>query len=202
MTVEDTLRGAYYHLENLKKLDKKNYEEVKEEFEHELNAFLSTIRSVPEHLLDDYNIKYGLNIKDKEWLKKNFKNRAVRMGDSKAVKFFDWWNAEDNRIRRDPLGNFVLTKRRISIHRRRVKLDHTKIGLIAVLRTFCRAEVRDKHGNLISEVNQEQKIQDKSDTEITVIRGFKEYRDKSAVEICILAYKMMEKFVKNAHSNF
>jgi len=90
------LDGALYRLDKMKE----TY--LIGDFKHELGAFLSVIRSVPEHLLEDYNVKYSLNIPDEKKLIKEFQTEAERLDNKAALKFFEWWKKEMKKLRKGP----------------------------------------------------------------------------------------------------
>ena len=110
MTVEDKIIFAEYVLEKIK--NAKN----REDFLPNLSAFLSETCSIPEYLLEDANIKFSLGISLKDKILNVFSNRAI--GNQKAQKFFSAYSSEYKKLSQDPIGNLLLNKRRISVHRR------------------------------------------------------------------------------------
>jgi hypothetical protein len=110
MTVEDKIIFAEYFLEKIK--NAKN----REDFLPNLSAFLSETCSIPEYLLEDANIKFSLGISLKDKILNVFSNRAI--GNQKAQKFFTACSSEYKKLSQDPIGNLLLNKRRISVHRR------------------------------------------------------------------------------------
>jgi hypothetical protein len=56
MTVNDKIKEAEYFLGKIKSSP------FNDELNYLVSAFLSAARSIPDYLLEDYNIKFGLNI--------------------------------------------------------------------------------------------------------------------------------------------
>jgi hypothetical protein len=79
----------------------KNSQE-KSEFEN----FIKTIHDVFSHLLDEYNVKFGLKI-NKIGLEK-FKTVAKRAGKIDAINFLIWYEKEYKKLRNDPeIGKYL-----------------------------------------------------------------------------------------------
>jgi hypothetical protein len=198
MVVKETLEKACYYLERI--------EETygRPEMIYELNSFLSTIASVPEHLLEDYNIKYSLNISDDEKLIREFEERA-NSGNLQAITFSKWWKDKYNKFKNDKLCSLVIGKRHISIHRRTARPDLVKVELVRTLHASVAVEVRDSQGRIRStykspEPPKPEVAQDKR--KATVTFSFKEYPDGDILEICRKILDAMEKLVEEANSRF
>jgi hypothetical protein len=74
----------------------------KSEFEN----FIKTIHDVFSHLLDEYNVKFGLKI-EKIGLEK-FKTVAKRAGKIDAINFLIWYEKEYKKLRNNPdLGQYL-----------------------------------------------------------------------------------------------
>lgn len=75
-----------------------------EKFEFE--NFISTIHEVFSHLLDEYNVKFGLKI-SKIGLEK-FKTVAKKAGKIDAINFLIWYEKEYKKLRNDPeIGQYL-----------------------------------------------------------------------------------------------
>jgi hypothetical protein len=74
--------------------------------ELEFENFIKTIHDVFSHLLDEYNVKFGLKI-DKIGLEK-FKTIAKKTGKIDAINFLIWYEKEYKKLRNDPdLGQYL-----------------------------------------------------------------------------------------------
>jgi len=72
----------------------------------EFENFIRTIHDVFSHLLDEYNVKFGLKI-DKISLEK-FKTIAKRAGKIDAINFLIWYEKEYKKLRNDSdLGQYL-----------------------------------------------------------------------------------------------
>lgn len=72
----------------------------------EFESFIKTIHDMFSHLLDEYNVKFGLKI-DKMGLEK-FKTVAKRAGKIDAINFLIWYEKEYKKLRNDPdLGQYL-----------------------------------------------------------------------------------------------
>jgi len=201
MVVKETLEKARYHLKRMEEI----YD--KPEFRYELNSFLSTIASVPEHLLEDYNIKYSLKIPDHEQLIRKFKDVANRKNNQQAITFYKWWKNEYDKLKKDKLCSLVIGKRHISIHRRIVKPDLTKVVIEETIHLTDSVSivVRDSEGRIKDTYKSPEPPKQKvtpEKTEAKVTFSFKEYPEGDVSEICKKIYEMMEKFVEDANSKF
>ena len=178
------------------------------EFIYELNCFLSAIRSIPEYLLEEYNVKYSLNIPDKDFLSQKFKKVAKEKNNKQAIKFFEWWSAEDKRLREDDIGKLVLSKRDISIHRRTIRPDRGEVEPtehVRVIRSI-RIEKRDAEGRLIETFELPRPSvpikEPPEEAEVKTDWFFKDHPDENVLEVCEKIYEMMIKLVEAAHLKF
>jgi len=97
-----------------------------------LSAFLSAMRSILDHLLEDYNIKHSLDIPLTEKLyPRTFKRRAKELKDEAALNFLKWWKMKMREINKDPTCSFLFNLRHISTHRRQVRPGIAKVTLFA-----------------------------------------------------------------------
>jgi hypothetical protein len=199
MVAKETLEKARYHLRRIEE----TYD--KPEMIYELNSFLSTVASVPEHLLEDYNIKYSLNISDDEKLTREFEDRANRGNNPQAIAFFQWWRNEYDRIKNDKLCSLVIGKRHMSIHRRVARPDLIKVEKILYMTTSVAIEVHDSEGRIKStysspETPRPEATPEKKEAKVTF--SFKEYPQDDIVDICRKICGIMEKLVEDASSKF
>lgn len=133
-------------------LDKITQALTRKDFIPNLSAFLSASRSIPDYLLEDYNIKLGLNIPITEELYPNiFSKEAINQDNQTAQKFIKEYKTQLKNIYNDPLGKLLTTKRNISIHRTGVPVQgRFKRGIHETINISANVsiEVRDKYGNL------------------------------------------------------
>ena len=110
MTVVETIGKSERYLSKLATAyEKKEQLEVYDI----LSTLLVTIRSIPEHLLEDFNQKYNLGIPlEKRQFYEEFKKRSI--GESR--KFFEWHSAELKKIRADSKLTVLMDKRLLRNH--------------------------------------------------------------------------------------
>jgi hypothetical protein len=72
----------------------------------EFENFIRIIHEIFSHLLDEYNVKFALNI-NKIGLEK-FKTTAKKAGKIDAINFLIWYEKEYKRLRNDPeIGQYL-----------------------------------------------------------------------------------------------
>jgi hypothetical protein len=85
---------------------------------------MSATRSIPDYLLEDYNMKLGLNIPLTETLYlKDFRREAKTQNNRIAKKFIDRYDTELRKLYNDALGGLLMSKRNIEIHRTDVPIQ-------------------------------------------------------------------------------
>lgn len=123
MTANEKIEESEYHLKNMR-----NIGGWKKEFNYEFNSFISSTRSVLDHLLDDYATKFNLQIPlDAKDLRKEFRERSK--GNSKAEKFSKWYQQEYDKIVNEPIIGPLIKKRNIVLHRKTVTPKKFVIGM-------------------------------------------------------------------------
>ena len=76
------------------------------DFRSELEKFVKTIHDVFLHLLEEYNVKFGLGIKHVGLEK--FKSTAKKAGNIGAINFLIWYEKEYKKLRNNPeFGKFL-----------------------------------------------------------------------------------------------
>ena len=92
------------------------------------NIFLGIIHEIFLHLLDEYNVKFGLKI-NKIGLEK-FKSVAKKSANIDAINFLIWYDKEYKNLRNDPqLGQFLEKEYTIPENMRKIGsilLDETR----------------------------------------------------------------------------
>lgn len=112
MTVQDKIHESEFFL------DKIRQEYVKQlDVQHYFSAFLSSARSIGEHLLEEYNQKYSLGISVNDRLDAGtFRRIAQSASNASAIQFIQWFDNQINTIKRDQVG-VLWEKRNLNIHR-------------------------------------------------------------------------------------
>lgn len=118
-----------------------------------VSAVLAIIRSIPDHLLEEYNNKLGVNIPlDKDLRIGKFETKANSLKNSGAQKFISFYKTELNNLKSNPLWNDVKEKRDIKIHRKDIPLKkhvHMTIAHPPIhLAVSMKAIPMDKDGNI------------------------------------------------------
>jgi hypothetical protein len=100
LIVDDKIKEAEYFLNKVKSSP------FNDELYYLVSAFLSATRSIPDYLLEDYNIKFGLNIPLTDKLYPSiFRKKAKRQNNPAALSFLRDYNKEFSKLRRDPIAN-------------------------------------------------------------------------------------------------
>ena len=124
MTADEKIKESTYNLIELKSADR--WSEI---YMYKFNSFITSARSILDHLLDDYAIKYNLSIPvdTTNNLRTEFHKCAKANAD--AEKFIKWYDQEYHNIVKDPTYGFLLKKRNIILHRKTVKPNKFIIGM-------------------------------------------------------------------------
>jgi hypothetical protein len=110
LTVEDQIKDADLHLLS----DKYSRDELRPN----LTAFLAISRGVIDHLLEEYNMKFGLNIPlEKKLNIDTFEKGAKRQNNQPALRLINFFKCEFDTLTDTPLGGLMFGKRNIVIHR-------------------------------------------------------------------------------------
>ena len=110
MTAQEKIKEAEYDLNKLQNVPI-------DYIQYEVSAFLTSARSVLDHLLEDYRIRFGLG--DIRYLNvDNFQSKARKLGNKPALHFIKWFQAQNQLIRENGRYGFLLSLRDINVHRR------------------------------------------------------------------------------------
>lgn len=85
-----------------------NLENVNNNFKSELERFTKTISDVFSHLLDEYNVKFGL--KTEHISLEKFKTLAKKAGKIEAINFLIWYEKEYKKIKSNSNFGYLLEK--------------------------------------------------------------------------------------------
>jgi len=114
MTAEEKLEEAYYNLDKVRHLPF-----LQHTFKFELSNFLSSSQSILWHLIEDYNIKFGLGLSGKYSIE-NFKQKAKDTKNETALKFIQWFADEYNKLQQNHEYGFLVEKRHLNVHQKSV----------------------------------------------------------------------------------
>jgi hypothetical protein len=223
LAVEDQIEDAEYFLQRLRASSSRK------EMRANLGAFLAASRSIADHLLEDYNLKFALNIPlDEKLTYKKFKEEAINKKDKTALAFLIFYKNEFNKLKQDKkgqynIGKLLLEKRNIKIHRKEIPVRADFFRSITEqihISESVSIVVTDKNGNIKQQSTSQQEnaredknLLQKKDNEpqeytepvndkAGVNWYFVDYQQKELLEICDDFLKMMKAFVKRVQSKF
>jgi len=202
MTAMAKAREAEFYLGKMRK----SYTNVEEEFVYYLSAFLAASRSIPDHLLEEYNVKYGLNLPLTEKLYADrFESRAKEIHHSDALRFIRFWKERMNALQRDPIGGLIISMRNLNVHRVVVKPDLVKVEITDtfVFTDSVRVEKFDKEGKLV-EVCESPREHPMKPEEVParVDWYFKEYEKEPIIAVCERFLAIIKDFVDETRRSF
>lgn len=211
MTVSDTIEKAERWLSKLSiAYEKRDQTEI-----NDLSSMLLIIiRSIPEHLLEDFNQKFGLGIPlDNRKFHDEFKKRSA--GQSK--QFFYWYNDELKKYRYDSKLKILMNKRNIEMHRKLQKPEITGLRVKETMTSFSHitiipAEATDDEIRIIKEkanieiekkaVQKRKEMSERYPTKIIVDYYFNDLPDINVLESSKLFLDAMKLMVKTAYEKF
>ncbi len=207
MSVKQGLERVERRLTRLRKLLSIHQDaDAEKEIQDCLDALLSDFVIVPEYLLQDFNLKFGLNIPLTErYFRREFQSKAKRTGNQAALQFISWWGKQLDLLREDPIGGLLIGKRNIDRHRTPVILDLTKIAVrltIPVPKISYKVEVFQDGKLLETSGSAEQPSPNPKKTEITSGRFFSEHPDESIVTVCEKFLAKLINFASAAEQKF
>jgi hypothetical protein len=174
MVVDEKIEEAKYFLDKIKKATERK------DFIPNLSAYLSATRSIPDYLLEDYNVKYGLKISlDKRLNKDIFEEVARRRNNPNAIAFIKGYNNNFKKLTRDKIAKLLLTKRNISVDRTDLPLQ------------------KNVSASIIENVGKRSAI---SNTRVKWL--FDDYKEADVIEVCKELLRLMNDFVKNVTTKF
>lgn len=212
MTVKDKVDQAERWLDKIK-----NSYPNQTEVEDNLSAFLSSINSIPDHLLEDYNNKYNLGVSLTEDLYKNkFEDKAKSQKNVNAIAFIVWFKQKINIIELDPIGSILTQKRHLDIHRTTQKPNHFEATLSDIVEVSDSVSVREFPANMTAEeamrilreeVGKEEKKNSETRNESqsgssTVDLYFQDLININVRDACQHFLDLMKNMVSEAHIQF
>ena len=211
MTSNEKIKESQYNLNELKIVDK--WSEV---YLYKFNCFITSARSILDHLLEDYNVKYNLQINlESRNLKGEFHEKAK--GNFNAEKFIKWYEEQYKKIIDEPSYGFLIKKRNIIVHRKTIKPSKFRIGMnfpqgltitskngeatdAVIPLTFDKKITKVK----ITTTNKQTGQQKEREIEAEPVMEyfFDENPDQQIDTICEILLEGITKMVEDAHANF
>jgi hypothetical protein len=174
VAVDEKIIEAGYFLDKIKRASESK------DFNPNLSAFLCSMRSIPEYLLEDYNVKYGLKIPlDKPLNIDIFDQVANQRNNPNALAFIKGYNSNFKKLKRDKISKLLLTKRNIKVHRTGIPLQ-----------TNVNESIVENAG----------KQSTSSKTQFKWM--FDDYKEAGVVEVCEELLLLMKDIVKTVTSKF
>lgn len=176
------------------------------EFHYYLSAFQSASVSVIDYLLEDYNVKFGLNIPlSEKYFRAAFEREALKPGNEAALEFFNWWTKQKKLLKNDTIGKLVISKRHVGIHRRQIKPDLAKIktgdGNVPISGSL---EIKVFRGDKLEETHKVsgQPSSPLKATEPSFKWFFSDYPDEPVTTVCEKFLGKLESFVLEVEKQF
>ncbi len=165
-----------------------------EHFKYELNAFLFTVRSVPNILLEDFNKIFALGINSETELNPSiFEKNAYQINNIQALTFLLWWTRFKNiNIISDPLFSMLFRERNITIQGKLIEYDNLDETHVFISGEW---KVYDEEGNLVTQTS-EKPVLNKNGW------FFTDYLDTNALESCENLFYRLKKFIEEAKNQF
>jgi hypothetical protein len=146
MTVAEQFEDATYFLNLL------SYKTDRKEARALTSAILAISRSIPDHLLEEYNVKLGLNISLTDQLRlREFTEKAKLQNNNNALQFSALYKQQLDNLFTTTIWNLMKEKRDIKIHRNDDPLRKQFEGKIKEnlkLEVVNKVTVYDTHGNV------------------------------------------------------
>jgi hypothetical protein len=213
MVVDQKVIEAEYFFDKIKNAVKR------EDLIPNLSAFLSSARSIADYLLEDYNLKFGLQISlNNKLYPRTFEEKARQKSNNIALTFISHYNKEFEKVKQDQIGGLLLNKRNIKVHRTDVPLQaNFSVQLTETIHIHdsVAVEVRDKNGNLkmrsssrdekatnSNDKNREEKSKNTNDISTTIRWFFDDYQTTNVVDVCEKFLKLMKDFVEKIKNKY
>lgn len=206
MTVQEDIIDAQYFLNKLKS------ESVRDELRPNITAFLAISRGIIDHLLEEYNVKFGLDIPLSEKLYPNtFEKAAKSQNNASALAFIKFYNCEIVFLKCDDVANLIFNERDIAIHRgpKSFRQEFTAhifdtVNLketLSVTKISKNGKIEDRSPPSKSQ-QEKQEDKDLPRSEVESKWFFKDYDVKEGTEVCQDFLNLVCGFVNKAHKQF
>ena len=177
--------------------------------QYHLRAFLTSLKSVFDYLLEDYNKKYSLGItEDEDLSEKIFEETARRLGHNEAQRFIAWWKVKKKQVQSDRRCAFLLARhgrRDLIVHRRRVPMRaEVHIFDSVTAHVHIRVEKYNKQGDLVqvSESEPAEPTQAPAPRPSTIEFYFDQFEGESTVSVCQYCFEAIKNMIEEARRNF
>lgn len=202
LTTDQKIEETEYNLEELNKQDA-----VSKEFKFVLSNFLSSAQSILYHLLEEYNVKYKLQLKRVNL--GTFKKRAKKYHNSVAIHFIDWYEDELKKITKERSYGFLIDKRHLNVHKAIIKpqgrltiesftVPAGKEAFIDISSALQKGAKHTKVTFVDNTTGQTEEIE----IGIKNVRFFEENPTQDAITLCMLFLDKLKRIVKDANSLF
>ena len=199
MTAKNKLDEAQFFLDKINKAPVE-----RSEWRYYFSAFLSSVRSVPDHLLYDYANKCGLGISLKDRVYTNvLKDKAEAQSNKVAIKFIEWYIDEWTKLSNDKIVKVFVDSRNIENHRGTLPLE-SSADLAANFTIPDRVELvpRDKDGRVIQKEVANSKTTSTNTKISEVTPELPELQGEPVHNACKKILGQMENLVDEAHQRF
>lgn len=211
MSVFDTISKAERWLDKLSEsYEKKDQQEVADV----LSALLITVRSIPDHLLEDFNQKFNLNIPLNE---RQFRMEFDKKSSGISKEFFIWFNKELKNIRMNSTYRILMDKRNLDIHRQSQKPEQIGISVNETISSFSHITIipagvtkeemkiiNEKKNAEIKEMAEKKHKErlEKYPTKVTTNLYFQDLPDTNVLEASKMFLDVMKSMVETAYAKF
>ena len=208
MTAEEKIRESDYNLNKLKRT-----EPMTDEYFYEFNCFIASTRSILDHLLDDYNVKYNLGIPlDIRYLLGEFRKKSQK--NPTACNFLKWYDFQYDEIIKNSTYGFLIEKRNLLLHRKTVKPKSFKLSIEFPKGATLNSTEGESYFPLMIGRNEttmkittvDAKTGESKEREVeakSTIECYLEENPNETIEtICALFLDRIKKLVSDAHSQF
>lgn len=217
MEAKEKLEEARYFKDALRQTSQKP-----DEFNYNLSAFLSALKSVPDIMLYDFTEKFALGFTREDRLNDFvFRIVAGALNNDKALRFIEWWRQNLGELSRDPMFH----KRTIIVHRGYPPLEHVYlVNASGGTGFWSSATVQGTYGTSTSgwyatsnqysgtthTTNQSNSVSGSNWTPTVSVSTvdakfeirFPDFPDKSALDVCQDIFMKIEQFVETAERDF
>ena len=210
LVVQEQLEDAEYFLRIIRIKD------TRDEMRPNLKAFLSTARSIPDYILEDYNNNFGLGIPltDASGQRQNrlnhdiFRKEAKNKNNQDALKFIDFFDNEFKNLVNEPVVKFLFEKRNITIHRTgpsvRAEIQANITEKISISESVS-VIVRDEAGNIKQQSHTKQNEEEHAQPSESTIKTkwfFEDYPQREVPDVCHSLLEKMKDFVNKIQGKF
>jgi hypothetical protein len=157
LTVEDQIKDAEYFLHLL------SYKYSRDELRPNLTAFLAISRGVIDHLLEEYNVKFGLNIPlETKLFIDTLKKAAKSQSNQTALDFLKFYKCEFYSLAKTPVGHLILGKRGLMLGKRDAAMHRIPPPLSGHFSVYIQESLNFDEKLVVSKTDKDGKIRQES----------------------------------------